>query len=89
MPGELFFALLEFSSAFLHSDFQRVVGVAQSFFGVAQPQMRSDPRQHFLGLEGLGNVINTAGLKPGDFLARIAKGANKNNGDAAALFVCL
>ena len=80
---------LEFSGAFLHSEFQRVLGVAQSFFRLAQSQMRSDPRQHFLGLKGLGDVINAAGLKTGDFLARIAKGADENNGDAAALLVCL
>ena len=51
--------------------------------------MRSDPRQHFLGLKGLGDVIKAAGLKTGDLLARIAKGTNENNGDAAALLVRL
>src|SRR5208282_663614 len=50
---------------------------------------RSDPRQHFLRLDGLGDVINAAGLKTSDFLARVAKGADENNGDAAALLVRL
>jgi hypothetical protein len=51
--------------------------------------MRSDPRQHVLGLKGLGDVINAAGLKTLDFLLCVAKGAYKNNGDAAALLVRL
>ncbi len=95
-PSSLFFAFaqglvggLQFRGAFLHSDFQRVVGVAQSFFGLPKPQMRSDACQHFLGLERLSDVIKAAGLKTGDFLARIAESADENERNAATPFVRL